>query len=146
MRISKDVIGGAALSAFGLVFLISGFQYRLGTPASMGPGFFPTILSGLTILFGICIAAAGIRKQGASVSVQWRGLIAVLSSLAAFAALVQYVGLVPSVFAATALSALGERNTLLNEIIALATGAAFAAWVIFIVMLGVSMPAFRWGA
>ncbi len=37
-------------------------DYRFGSALRMGPGFFPTILGGILIAFGVCIMAVGLQS------------------------------------------------------------------------------------
>jgi putative tricarboxylic transport membrane protein len=62
-----DVVAGtvvAALGAFALVTALNlAFLSQSGVP---GPGFFPTILSGLLVVFGIALAVISLRKRQAA--------------------------------------------------------------------------------
>ena len=54
--------------AIGIAFMVLARQYRLGTAARMGPGFFPTLLGGLLAVLGLslCDPGAGPRRRAAA--------------------------------------------------------------------------------
>ena len=59
-RNNKDVWAGLILIGIGAAAMIISRNYRFGSALRMGPGFFPTILGGILIAFGICIMIVGL--------------------------------------------------------------------------------------
>jgi hypothetical protein len=94
------VIGGAfALVAKGLklgdAILIPG--YAMGTPARMGPAFFPFWLGMILLLLGAIIAIAGYRTRGGADSgfpkFHWMPIIYVLGAVILFGLILRPVGM-----------------------------------------------------
>jgi hypothetical protein len=94
------VIGGAfALVAKGLKFgdsvLIAG--YAMGTPARMGPAFFPFWLGTILALLGIFIAVTGYRTKGGADSAfpkfHWIPIAYVLGAVILFGLILKAVGM-----------------------------------------------------
>ena len=56
IRHPKDFFAGLIFIGFGLVAVIIGSNYSLGTAARMGPGYFPRILGILLILLGAALS------------------------------------------------------------------------------------------
>ncbi|MEZ5649931.1 MAG: tripartite tricarboxylate transporter TctB family protein [Burkholderiaceae bacterium] len=60
----RDVVAGAAIVALGsIVVAYARLHYRVGTPAVMGPGFFPVVLGVMLIGVGAAIAVTGWRSN-----------------------------------------------------------------------------------
>ena len=94
------VIGGMfALIAKGLKLgdsvLLAG--YAMGTPARMGPGFFPFYLGMLLVLLGVIIAFTGLKAHpGDSGKVDrfhWKPILYVLVSVVLFGILLKTIGM-----------------------------------------------------
>ena len=62
LRNNKDFWAGMMLIGIGAAAMFIARDYRFGSALRMGPGFFPTILGGILIVFGICIMAVGLRS------------------------------------------------------------------------------------
>jgi putative tricarboxylic transport membrane protein len=54
--VKQNLISGLFLLLVGLFFLINSLQYDFGNLRNIGPGFFPTVLSIMLIIFGIIIS------------------------------------------------------------------------------------------
>ena len=59
---NKDFWAGLMLIGIGAAAMFIARDYRFGSAVRMGPGFFPTILGGILVAFGICIVAVGLRS------------------------------------------------------------------------------------
>jgi len=67
---NKDVWAGLMLIAIGAAAIFVARNYPFGTALRMGPGFFPVVLGGLLIAFGLAVLAIGLR-QGESMTGSW---------------------------------------------------------------------------
>lgn len=94
------VIGGAfALIARGLklgdAVLLGG--YTMGTPARMGPGFFPFYLGLILMLLGVIILVSGFKAQpgdaGKLERFHWKPILFVLGSVVVFGLLLKPLGM-----------------------------------------------------
>lgn len=99
MRIKnqKDFIAGILFMAFGGGFFGIGCQYKFGSAANMGPGYFPTALGILLILVGaICVlmALSPKAKEDAADPFNWFANFWVLVPIVLFGILLKPMGLV----------------------------------------------------
>lgn len=60
---NRDVWAGIMFIAVGGGAMLIARGYTLGSALRMGPGFFPTLLGALLVLFGIYILARGLRRR-----------------------------------------------------------------------------------
>lgn len=142
----RDLVGGVFLAALGLfVALYAGSHYQVGQPSHMGPGFFPVALGWILAVLGTVIALLALRRTAVRVqpaSVAWRSMLAVLGSIATFGALIERLGLVPATIAMTLVAAFAERPVRLRRALLLGAALALMSWLIFIVGLQMTLPAF----
>ncbi len=113
IRNQRDFWSGVMFLALGVLFVIFSQAYQLGTPARMGPGFFPTMLGVLMALLGIGIAwraTAPSSGKGDLESVGWRELFLVLVAVGVFAAALPYLGMVVAVTLLIAISAMASHE------------------------------------
>jgi putative tricarboxylic transport membrane protein len=102
----KDFWGGVLFAVLGLTFAviargIPGVPflpgYSMGTPARMGPAFFPFYLGTLLFLIGVFVAVTGIRgKEGPESRVDrfhWRPILLVLGAVVLFGIILKPVGM-----------------------------------------------------
>jgi putative tricarboxylic transport membrane protein len=116
-------------------------DYRFGSALRMGPGFFPTILGGILIAFGICIMAVGL-KSGEKIegSLSLRALIMLPLSLVLFGLLMQLAGFIPALVALVLMSAASGREFKLMEVLMLTVVLTVASVALFIWGLGLPYP------
>src|SRR5260221_6529003 len=97
IRNNRDVWAGAMLIVTGATSVIIARDYTFGTALRMGPGYFPNVLGGLLVLFGIYVLATGLRS-GVAIQGPWsiRALVIVPLSLVLFGALIDRAGFIPA--------------------------------------------------
>jgi hypothetical protein len=113
IRNQRDFWSGIMFLVLGVLFVIFSQAYQLGTPARMGPGFFPTMLGVLMALLGVAIAwraTARSSGKGDLESVGWREIFLVLVAVGVFAAALPYLGMVVSVTLLIAISAIASHE------------------------------------
>jgi len=142
----RDLVGGVVLIAIGLfVALFAATHYQIGQPARIGPGFFPVALGWVLAGLGLIIVLLAFRK---TVHVlprppfAPRPLIAVLASILAFSVLINHLGLVPATLALTLIVGLAERKFRWRRTLLLGGSLALFTWLLFIVGLKMTLPAF----
>lgn len=59
----KDLATGILFIVIGIIFQTYSSIYELGTASNMGPGYYPSLVSGLLILLGIVLVAKNIIKK-----------------------------------------------------------------------------------
>ena len=59
---SKDFWGGLMLIALGGTTVLVSRAYPMGTVLRMGAGYFPTVLGGILVVFGLILLVKGVRS------------------------------------------------------------------------------------
>jgi hypothetical protein len=137
----------------GLSAAYASFTHDVGTPASMGPGFFPCAIGVLLTLTGALIAISATAQAEdedptaahAHALPDLRGTVCIVLSVLAFIFCGQFLGLAPATFAIVFIAALGDRSNTVVEAAVLALVMSVAAAIIFWWALGLQMPLFMWG-
>ena len=131
------VIGGA-----GLYF---GQDLAFGSAARMGPGYFPTLLSGLIIAVGLVLGAKSLAVDGPPIeAIHLRPLLAILAAILVFGALIDRIGLALTTVLLTIGAGYARREVNLKETLLLAGGSALFAVGVFVYALSQPLPAW-WG-
>jgi hypothetical protein len=122
---NKDFWAGMMLIGIGAGAMFISRDYRFGSALRMGPGFFPTVLGGLLIAFGICIVAVGLRS-GEKIQ----------GSLSLRALVMQVAGFIPALVVLVFMSAASGREFKLMEVLLLTVVLTAASAALFIWGLG----------
>jgi Tripartite tricarboxylate transporter TctB family len=134
---SKDFWGGLMLIALGVAAVLVARGYAFGTVLRMGPGYFPTMLGIILVLFGLCVFAQGLRNpEPMEGGWSMRALIVLPVAFALFGFLMDRAGFVPALAVLIVASAAASSSFRLVEV-ALMTAVLTAACVaVFIWGLG----------
>jgi hypothetical protein len=152
--ISRDLYGGAIFVVIGLVILVQGNSYGLGSLAKVGSGLFPVVLGVVLMGLGALIALGGVVSSDTEESesvppMQWKGFAAIVSGVVAFIAIGSLFGLAPAAFACVFISALGDRTATFKSAAVLATVMTLFALLFFSYFLNVQFPVLQlptsWG-
>ena len=143
IRNQKDFWAGLLFTAFGLFFSGFGTRYTFGTAARMGPGYFPTVLGVILIIFGVVIALGALSPKTEESRVQkfsWATILLVLGSVVLFGLLLTRAGLIISLAAVVIVSSyasheFGWRATLVNTVVLIAL-----CLVVFVYALSLQFP------
>lgn len=136
----QDVLGGILMMLAGGFFLWFGLDYRMGSARSMGPGYFPVILSCMLAAVGLAMAVKGVIAEGELVEiVSPRPVLAVIGSVIAFAVLVGWLGFVAASLAVVCIAAAAVAGARWLETSIYAVALTVAAAVLFIGLLGLPM-------
>jgi hypothetical protein len=151
----RDFYAGLLMMLLGVGVAVKGTDYRVGSLTGMGPGFFPVALGVILALLGVAIAGSAHRLRarapaddGAAAEKyrpEWRGWIAIVSSIIAFVVLGRYGGLLPAAFAITFISALGDRDNSWRAALILALAISAVSVIVFWWALRLQFPLFSWG-
>ena len=146
IRNNRDVWAGAMLIGTGAVSVIVARNYPFGTSLRMGPGYFPSVLGGLLVLFGVYLIASGLRSNE-KIAGNWslRALVVLPLSLVMFGLLMEYAGFVPALMVLIVGSAAAGSEFKLTEALMLAVGlTAFAvgltAFCVALFIWGLGLP------
>jgi hypothetical protein len=146
----QDLAVGTIFIVIALFFAFNTFvglfqpALPVGTPARMGPGFFPVTLSGLLFVVGVAIVIKGFRSQPMALNaVPWRGLLVILPVPVLFGLTIRGIGLAPATFMVAFISSFASRRMKLWMALALGLGLTIFCVLVFKVGLKVTMPV--WG-
>jgi hypothetical protein len=143
IRNNRDFWAGVMLIVTGGVAVLMARDYQFGTATRMGPGYFPSVLGGALVLFGIYLLAQGLRTNE-KIDGGWplRPLIILPLSLVLFGLLMEYTGFVPALLVLIVGSAAAGSEFKLVEVLLLAAGVTAFAVALFIYGLGLPYPLF----
>jgi hypothetical protein len=144
IRNNQDFWCGLMFMVVGAVAIVAAWDYPFGTTLRMGPGYFPVMLSGIMILFGLIILLKGLR-QSEKIQGNWsiRALIILPISLALFGILMEVAGFIPALIALIFISAASGSEFKLKEVLVLTAILVAIAWTVFIWGLGLPYPMFQ---
>jgi len=138
---NRDFWAGVFLIAIGAAAMLMARDYAFGTALRMGPGYFPNVLGGMLIVFGIYLVAAGLRS-GEAIAGPWslRALVVVPASLALFGALVDRAGFIAAMLVLMFGSATATTEFRLVEALLFSVLVTALCAVIFVWALGLPYP------
>lgn len=150
----SEVAAGTMVALFGLFFSLEALGYSLGTPARIGPGYFPLAVGIILLILGLAIAVieGGLAGRpadrdeppSAAGRIHWRAIIILPVSILVFGLVVGRFGLAPAVFLAVLVSTLADRQIALARSLAIAAAMALMGVLIFRLGLGLQVQAFTW--
>lgn len=146
--LGSDLPGGVALVVVAaLVMVYTHAQYDMGTLRRVGSGLFPMLVSGALLLvgLGICIKALlGLMpdlQEGGQPLAAGRVLV-VATAVIAFALTFRGFGFLPAVVLAVSLGSLLFRMPIWERVM-LAAAVFVVCYIVFGLLLGLNVPAFR---
>jgi hypothetical protein len=139
----RDFWSGVMFIVTGATAVILARDYAFGSALRMGPGYFPSVLGGVLVLFGVYLLAQGLRSsETIEGSLSLRALAVLPLSLVLFGLLMDYAGFVPALMVLIVGSAAAGSEFKLIEALLLAAGLTAFAVVLFIWGLGLPYPLF----
>jgi hypothetical protein len=141
IRNNKDFWAGMMFLGTGAGAMFMARHYPFGSTLRMGPGYFPMVLSGILILFGIYITVRGLRRNE-KIKGNWslRALIVLPLSTAVFGVLMNLAGFIPALVALVFTSAAAGREFKLVEVLLLTALLTLLSVAVFIWGLGLPYP------
>jgi hypothetical protein len=141
VRDSKDFWSGILFVAFGCAGLWFGAEYRIGSAAQMGPGYFPLMMSLALVGIGGLIAGRAVIFPGEQIErIAIRPQVLILAAIIVFGLLIERVGLAISVAAVAVVSGLAAQGMRRLELAVLAIALAAGCVLLFVVVLGQPIP------
>ena len=143
---NADFWAGVMFILFGAAAVYMSRDYPMGSAMRMGPGYFPTYLGILMILFGLGIGAKGILKGSDEIG-PWafKPIIVLSLGVLAFGFLIEKVGFVPSLIALIVITSLSGREKIRWLEVLLVTIVLVAGAVgVFIYGIGLPYQLFWW--
>jgi hypothetical protein len=144
-RTNKDLWAGLMHIGTGAIAIWIALDYPFGSTLRMGPGYFPTVLGGIMIAFGLYILALGLRKHHEKIKGNWsiRALIILPVAMVVFGILMEHAGFLPAMAALVPISALAGREFKWKEVVPLTIGLMIVCTAGFIYGLGLPYPLIR---
>ncbi|MES2714817.1 MAG: tripartite tricarboxylate transporter TctB family protein [Pseudomonadota bacterium] len=132
LRAPNDLIAALFLLACAGLAWWFGQDLRVGTAFRMGPGYIPRLLTWIILGFGLLLLVRAFVMHGPRLAA-WplRPILLVLGAMLVFAVSVERAGLLIASLLVVGLSALASPQNGWRSVLALATGLAVAACVLF---------------
>ena len=144
LRLSTDLATGVLFVALGGFALLYGSRYAVGTPARMGPGYFPMLIGSSLVLVGAALVARALLVTGEALgAIRWRPLILVLGGVLGFGLLIDRAGLLAAGVLLIAAARLADREVRPLETALLAIGLTLATGAVFLYGLGLPIKWLR---
>ena len=138
---NKNFMSGLFFIGVGGLGIFMAQDYPMGTALRMGPGYFPIVLSGMLILFGIyCLVQGLLKPEPLPGNWSVRALIILPVATVIFGLLMEHAGFIPALIALVLISAYAGNEFKFLEVILLAVGLTIGAWALFIWGLGLPYP------
>lgn len=140
-----DMVGGLLLTFMGMAVAYTAIEfYPMGSIARMGPGMFPAGLGGILAVLGFALVVQSLRRPGERPDLRIFSPIFVLSSVAAFAVIMPYFGLIPAIVAVCVISSLAELKFRAVSVAMLAATMTVLCALVFRIGLSLPIPLVRW--
>jgi hypothetical protein len=138
---NRDAWTGLMFLATGAAAMLVSREYPAGTALRMGPGYFPRVLAGILILFGLHVMVRGLRRRE-RIDGTWspRALIVLPLSMVLFGVLMEHAGFVPAIAVLVLGSAAAGRQFRLVEVIGLTVLLTAVSVAVFVWGLGLPYP------
>lgn len=147
-RNNRDFFAGLLYIVVGALGMFIARDYPFGSALRMGPGYFPSVLGGMMIAFGVAVMMMGVKnnekmKGGWS----WRALIVLPLSTVVFGVMMEEAGFIPAMLVLIPLSAAAGKEFKIVEITLLTIGLTILSTLLFIKGLGLPYPMIKglWG-
>jgi len=142
LRSNRDFWAGLMFAAIGAGAIFIAQDYRFGSTLRMGPGYFPALLGGILLVFGILIVLKGLRRKqkfkGRMSSGAWRAFSVLPLTLILFAVLIESAGFLPALVSLCVASAAAGSEFKIGEVSLLTLVLVFLSLALFI--WGLELP------
>jgi putative tricarboxylic transport membrane protein len=143
IRSQSDFWCGLLFIALGFAAAVLAQDYRLGSAARMGPGYFPTLLGLLLVLFGLTLSVPALFRDGAALpKLHLRPLGVILFAVVVFGLTLEYFGFVAAVAALVLVGAFADPD--LKPVEAVAVAAFMVAFSVSIFWALLGLPLRLW--
>ncbi len=127
------------MAGIGLFATLYSQQFRLGDLKQMGPGFFPTTIGILLIVFGLLVAIPAFFRQGTPIKFETKSFVVILVSIVLFGFLLHPLGLPLAAALSSFISTFAGQKPLKAKIL-ISISIAAITYCIFIFGLSMSIP------
>ena len=144
IKSQRDFLSGLMFLIVGVVFAVGATNYKMGTSARPGAGYFPLILSVIMIILGcvVLFKSLTIETEGGDLvgDIAWRPLLVIVAAIAAFGVTLPFFGMLIAVpILIVMVSFAGQEFKWTGVAISSAVLTAFA-WFVFVWGLKLTIP------
>ena len=147
-RNNRDFWAGVVYITLGVAGMWIARDYPFGSALRMGPGYFPTVLGGMMIAFGVAVLLMGV-KNNEKMKGTWsiRALIMLPLATGVFGFVMEHAGFIPALALLIPISAASGKEFKWGEILLLTVGLIVVCTGVFIYGLGLPYPLIKglWG-
>jgi putative tricarboxylic transport membrane protein len=147
-RNNRDFFAGLLYILIGALGMFIARDYPFGSALRMGPGYFPSVLGGMMIAFGVAVMMMGV-KNNEKMKPHWsfRALFVLPLSTVVFGVMMEEAGFIPALLVLIPLSASAGKEFKVVEIALLTIGLTILSTLLFIKGLGLPYPLIKglWG-
>ncbi len=137
LRNNKDFLAGLLLVGIGALGFYMALDYPFGSALRMGPGYFPRVLSGIMIAFGLFVLIRGLKTAEKVQGIWgWKPLAFIGAAFVVFGWTMDRFGFIPALVAMFFLAALGGYEFKWKEVVILTVAMTLFAIGVFIYGLG----------
>jgi hypothetical protein len=146
LRNNKDFLAGLLMLAIGAGGFFMALDYPFGSALRMGPGYFPRVLAGILMAFGVFILIRSILSvEKVKGRWGWKPLAFITVSLVAFGWTMDQLGFIPALVVMFIVSALGGHEFRWKEVAILTVVMSVFAVSVFVYGLGLPYQLW-WGS
>jgi hypothetical protein len=140
-RYNRDFFAGLFYIVLGAVGMWMARDYPFGSALRMGPGYFPSVLGGMMIAFGVAVMLMGIKNnEKIKPGFSWRALIVLPIATVVFGVTMEEAGFIPALLLLIPVSAAASKEFKWLEVLLLTIGLTLLSLAVFIWGLGLPYP------
>jgi hypothetical protein len=140
-RNNRDFWAGIFYIALGAIGMWMARDYPFGSALRMGPGYFPSVLGGLMIAFGVAVLLMGVKNnEKIKPGFSWRALIVLPIATVVFGVTMEEAGFIPALMLLIPVSAAASKEFNWLEVLLLTVGLTLLSLAVFIWGLGLPYP------
>jgi len=141
LRSNMDFLAGLMFIGVGAAAMIVSRDYPMGSALRMGPGYFPMVLGGIMIAFGIYVMIHGlVNKEQVKGNWSLRALFVLPLATVVFGVLMEETGFIPALVVLIFISAAAGDQFKWIEVLVMAIALTAACVGLFIYALGLPYP------
>lgn len=147
-RNNRDFFAGVFYILLGTLGMFMARDYPFGSALRMGPGYFPSVLGGMMIAFGVAVMMMGVKNnEKMKVGWSWRALFVLPLATVVFGVMMEEAGFIPALLVLIPLAASAGKEFKVGEIALLTIGLTILSTLLFIKGLGLPYPLIKglWG-
>jgi hypothetical protein len=143
IRNQKDFGAGLMYMVVGLFFAYMATQYQMGTPAKMGPGYFPFWIGVLLTIIGLIVLLSSLRATAAIEKIppfNWKIIGLITGSVVAYGVLLPIMGFAVSIIVLVFMSAIASHEFSWKGTLVNAVALAVSTYLVFVLGLKLQFP------